>query len=355
MSATPAVSLTGLSHIIKYCSLAVGGVSGIIGLFTDFRELASNGEPTGKVTAGGRILLGFIVASAFFGLSSEVVTQLRAKEKAGQQVRATTALLREINRSMNPIRNVMLSWRIALPLSDPLLKDVARDLREVAEAIRDSPSHQTDCGQPLDDPSRLLLFETCDALPERTSEAQKGLPEAVGSLLYDHGVSIAFAPGGEPQLAVPFQKPALEWSADVNGRLDGPRTPESPPRQWHFEIDPRGSTLFLCGDNVPPYHSEGSGTIVSIPDLRSALVSLSFVYRPIGDGDDSGVYMHLLSTARIAEVTIGINGQRFRVTSNSFTAGRQMIELLNSKPKTLPVLYGKLPANLDEISLGAAR
>jgi hypothetical protein len=127
--------------LLKYLSIAVGSVSGVIGLFVEFKNKRTN-----KITRNGYIILILIISS---GLISALLQTLELyKEKKDNQKSALRALaqsqqnndiLRNINRTLNPIKDVYLSYWFEIPTVDPYIKAYTDRIFKDWQAVQKNP------------------------------------------------------------------------------------------------------------------------------------------------------------------------------------------------------------------------
>jgi hypothetical protein len=119
---------------LKFLSLAIGSVSGIVGLFFDFRDKKSK-----KITKGGYVIVGLIVFTGTLALILQYKEIEDGKEKAvtenkkyaitigliQKQLKRTDTLLKDVNRSISPLKELSIELDFVIPLRtmDSVLQD----------------------------------------------------------------------------------------------------------------------------------------------------------------------------------------------------------------------------------------
>jgi hypothetical protein len=119
---------------LKFLSLAIGSISGIVGLFVDFRD-----KHTKKITKGGYAIVGLIVFTGTLALilqyrdiqvdrDKTTVENEKYKTQIGliqEQLKQNDIVLKDVDRSMNPFRDISLKLSFEIPLStlDSLVHD----------------------------------------------------------------------------------------------------------------------------------------------------------------------------------------------------------------------------------------
>jgi hypothetical protein len=110
-------------NILKLLGLVLTGAFGILGLLTDFRD-----DKTKKITKWGKIaLLGIILSTALSIVaqlleSAKSVREARESEKqARDQITKSNEILNNLNRSLNPLTNVRITYWLKVPINAPEL------------------------------------------------------------------------------------------------------------------------------------------------------------------------------------------------------------------------------------------
>lgn len=95
-----------LIALLKVIGALVGGILGAAAIFSNFRD-----SITGKLSAWGKAVLAGIVFSSIIGVVTSIVETWKARNEALDQAAKTESILREINRSLQPIVELnMSSW-----------------------------------------------------------------------------------------------------------------------------------------------------------------------------------------------------------------------------------------------------
>ena len=127
--------------LFKFAGLILSCVFGIFGLTVEFKD------KKGRITRAGRRALILIVAGSVIAVMAQaleliraknesIATSLRQSKDALEAAQRTEKLISEINRGLQPFRDVRLSYWIIVPMDHVKLKDyLERFNREVAEVV----------------------------------------------------------------------------------------------------------------------------------------------------------------------------------------------------------------------------
>jgi hypothetical protein len=124
-----------LKAVLGVISILGGTVSGMAALLVDFKD-----KKSGRVTKWGRYALYGIATSFFIGTSNlwiDYSLKSRDARDAAEKSRANTEktlqIVTDINRALNPFKDVRISFSLSYPFDHP---ELARYQRRLAEGVR---------------------------------------------------------------------------------------------------------------------------------------------------------------------------------------------------------------------------
>lgn len=133
--------------ILKYIGILISGVFGVYGLMMDFKD------DKGKVTKAGNRALKIIIISSLISISSQTVEiYLDSKKeeddnkKALKEIQQNSKILHSIDRAINPIENVRISYSIKLDPNhkkiSPYYKRLTSTLPKTIDTISTNDNYQ---------------------------------------------------------------------------------------------------------------------------------------------------------------------------------------------------------------------
>src|SRR6266853_828498 len=115
-----------IDYILAFCKFTgvlISGIFGVIGLLLNFKD------KDGQVTKAGRRALILIITSTLVALISQSIEVYRERNKESeaarkydQEIQRNGKLLYEVDRGLQPIKDVRLGFVIAVPLEHPKLQ-----------------------------------------------------------------------------------------------------------------------------------------------------------------------------------------------------------------------------------------
>jgi hypothetical protein len=336
--------------IFKYLSLFIGSISGVIGLLSDFRN-----KKTNKITKNGYRLLWLIVISAFISTMLQTLELYRDKKKDElaekrnlEESVKTNQMLSDLNRTLNPIKDIRASYTIRIPLNDPKLNSYRLRLTTQLDSIIKTASNlkgkqkeailSKDYGIYIkgyrgDSIFSVELLNGSLLLPDKVSEALAyyvlNLCEADYSFFNSTVKNISDT-----------TKPDFKFSVATSTLSDG----FEGVHRINYNLTTKSLYIDAFLIDVPSNLWSKTGKIISIPDLSEAklIIDLSGF---LTAGDDN-------MRKQLYEVRKGF------ILENSFlimSEGREMhfkgkgIRQINKKDE-LPKYLFSFPKNLEEIS-----
>lgn len=124
-------------NLTKIIGTALSGAFGLLGLLTDFRD-----PSTKRITRWGKVAFWGIILSTIIALVSQVLESAKATRDARASSEATQAqlkksdiILREVDRTLNPLVDVRISYWMRVPLDDPEMAEYKQRLEKGVEQI----------------------------------------------------------------------------------------------------------------------------------------------------------------------------------------------------------------------------
>lgn len=123
--------------ILKLLGLVLTGAFGILGLLTEFRD-----DKTKRITKWGRIALIGIFLSTALSFISQLLESTKAKHDAQDsarqmqdQITKSNQILNDLNRSLNPLTNVRITYWLKMPFDAPELQAYRERLTSAIAAL----------------------------------------------------------------------------------------------------------------------------------------------------------------------------------------------------------------------------
>src|SRR5579863_7787895 len=130
--------------ILKLAGLVLAGAFGALGLLKDFRD-----DKTKALTKWGKIALYGILASTALAFIAQVLDSAKsahdAKEsekRAQDQIARSNEILTDINRSLNPLTNVRVTYWLIVPFEAPEFAAYRERLAKGVAEILASPGQE---------------------------------------------------------------------------------------------------------------------------------------------------------------------------------------------------------------------
>jgi hypothetical protein len=339
-----------LITILKYIALFISSISGILGLLSDFRD-----KQTNKITKNGYRLLWLIVASGFVSLALQSLELYRdkkkdeiAEQKSLEEAKRTNQMLSDLNRTLNPIKDINVSYTIQIPLYDPKLKNYKARLITSLDSIFGTLSNvgieerreilDKDygifvTGYSANSILSIELRKDSPLLPDKMNETLAYYVLQYGEVdykFYDstvRNISDTTIPDFHFTVATGI----------VNNGLNGEHKIE-----YNFENKALYIEAFMV--NSDPRYWDKTGKIISIPDLSKAksIITLPSIVVSGNNQVDN----------QLEEIRKGFQLKRsfFRLTEGRELHFKQKNLTRISKANELPKYLFLFPRNLAEIS-----
>lgn len=274
--------------ILKYLSIGIGSISGVIGLFVEFKN-----KRTHKITKNGYSILVLIISS---GLISGVLQTLELyKEKKESQETAQRALmqseqnntiLRNINRTLNPIKDVYLNYWIEIPTDNPEIKAYTNRISNnwksivVNNLVRDANTLYRQYGIYVSQ-SNSKSVERIAILPNSSFFPSQNDEKVAFTLLSYLDISVSFYKGQSSDKSVRDKKPDLSFPFIFTGI-----NKEANSGKHELEFDVNSKKLYLIAFSVycDPKYWEKTGQILGTTDFPGSKLEIE-ILNTMSSGD----------------------------------------------------------------------
>jgi hypothetical protein len=275
--------------ILKIVSAATGGALGVAGLLLGFKT------ETGRLKRAGYVVLIGIIFAALISIATSIFESQKERSSSIEQAARTERLLHELNRSIQPITQLKMSYWIQIPpgikVVDDYIKRLSSGIEDRVESLRQIDPHRgrptgldaiaiDSDGQPMD-----ITVEPVSDLWPRGDEAVIGRVASFLALSVDifkqpidpehfrpiHGRS-DFGATGLPEREV------LSWNRKTSrlyvwGTVDYKKALWSKNEKISSFVDLYGAQMFL----IPPRWHMTSGGV----DLDSEALIGSLLIRTV--------------------------------------------------------------------------
>lgn len=284
-------SITIALNLTKIIGTALSGAFGLLGLLADFRD-----PNTKEITRWGRIAFWGIVISTIIALVSQVLESAKATRDARaasaatqEQLRKSDIILREVDRTLNPLDDVRISYWMQVPLDDPAMAAYKQRLEHgVEQIVANYAANHTD--PRFGSPAKLKQGRVLQVYIPVTSPLFPQRAETVPYyLLAFSGLHLQFfiKPVDVPtfEIADPtkFPNPDLEMQVNSFGPLESSIS-------YQLLYDLEAHTLQIAASGLPSNYDSwhSNGKILSSVDLANVQLAAVIDNTMAPASEDSG-------------------------------------------------------------------
>lgn len=273
---------------LKFVGIFLTGVFGLLPLLFDYRDKKRN------LTLWGKMALCGVLVSSLVSAGAQYLELVGARADAEAAIERNNALLGQISRSLNLIKDVRLNGCIDTPTSNSLLSSyVAR----VDQSIKGNAIDAETVNQSIGPDFQYLFRSGSSMLPDQSKEP--AAYDALGSITID---IVFFKSADDIKTLTNRLKSVAEWNkSDL--KMNFFTSFGESKNQLIYRVD-RFSTLVQAIDTDPHYW-QSSGKIRSIDDLANSYMAII-----LGDFVRSG------SSGSLAPIraTMGLRGVLLQMT-----------------------------------------
>jgi hypothetical protein len=288
--------------VLKVGGLLLAGGFSILGLTTEFKE-----KTTGKITPWGKVAIYGALFSTLISVSSQAVESWQAQKDAAsssaatkKQLESITELLHGMDRVLNPIYNLVIRYRVTVPLGDEALSNYRNRLNE-----------GTAGGGPI-----MFMPGTFQLSPE----IKRGEDIAYNVMMCIHlGLEIFPANSLNASTLRILAVPDLAHK-QTNLFVPGLTSPD----QGYFEYDKENSVLHIDGVLTPnPDQFESQGDMTYLADLKGGAINVVLFPLPapcsnVNNQEHLDSYYRIINTVKLEELELSVSGRHFALFSNDF-------------------------------------
>jgi hypothetical protein len=346
--------MTLVLSILKLAGIVFTGAFAILGLLTDFKD-----TQTKQITKWGRIALIGIFASTALSFVSQVLESAKAardareSEKQSQaQLSRSTEVLNNLNRSLNPLVNVRVTYWLRAPLDAPELSLYrARLLKGVAEILKAGNgkypvgfvSRQGPSG-----PEAISIPQNSPLMPRR----DEMIPFY---LLRYSGLQFSFfrSRHSDSELVAsdPKSLPAPNLWFEVSTE-----TGETGSNDYNLEYDLQSHELSIMASNLfsDPQYWRSDNQIQAVPDLSRTQLVLRIDDTMVpkmsmnGERDESAQTLsRLRSQMKLGSLIFKVNTRELWIKGRN----RDMTRLDGSGSQPFAIYTTEFPKSVDDLQL----
>jgi hypothetical protein len=352
--------------ILKLAGLVLAGAFGALGLLKDFRD-----DKTKVLTKWGKIALYGILASTALAFIAQALDSAKsahdAKEsemRAQDQIARSNEILTDLNRSLNPLTNVRVTYWLTVPFEAPEFAAYRERLAKGVAEILASPSQAAtlgtgyvSVGDAHGRPEAVAIPHSSPLMPQR----DEVIPYYV--LRYS-GLSFAFFKSPRPDAELRAEQtasaqPDLSFDVGTVGTDTGEKTSED--YSLDFDLESKKLTIFASDLASDPQYWRSNNHILAVPDLSNARlgVQIDDTMVPMvptlpvgGERNATGQTLsRLRSQMQLESLILKINTRELWIKGRD----RDMKRLESSGPRRFVSYEMVFPKAVDDLQLSRHR
>lgn len=266
--------------ILKLLGVLIPGALGVIGLLTETRNKTTN-----QITRWGRFAVFGIVSLTIVSIIAQILDSSKeastakqaaakaqiAAEDARAQVEKSNQILHEVQRSLNPLKDVRVSYSFRVPLDDPSLASYRERL---LKGVRDLAADYLK--NPHIDPLAYVMIpdktggvEVVRITPKSPLFPQPQETVAFYLIRYS-GVNMSFYRSPSPVSAFSEKDPSRRPHPDLEWEVGTSKSEDPASEAMALEYDFRSGTLDIVVSSMPVFIRNSDGSIISTIDLSGS-------------------------------------------------------------------------------------
>jgi hypothetical protein len=338
--------------ILKLAGLVLTGAFAILGLLTEFKD-----RETKKVTKWGKVALIGIFVSTAMSFVSQVLESAKsahdsraATKQAQDQIARSNEVLNNLNRSLNPLTNVRITYWLTAPLqASELTKYRERLLQGVKEILR-ARNQRSNLGfisrRGPSGPEAVSIPRKSPLMPQRSETIPFYLLTYSGLqfsfLLNHHGGSefVAEDEGTRPEPDLWF---------DVSTENGEARSTEY---SLEYDLKSHQLTIFASDLISDPEYWRSNNRIQAVPDLSGVQLALKIDDTMVpslplnGERDHAGrTLSRLRSQMQLDSMIFKVNTRELWIKGRN----RDMTRVANSGSRPFAIYTTDLPKSVDDL------
>jgi hypothetical protein len=336
-------------NILKLLGLVLTGAFGILGLLTEFRD-----DKTKKITKWGKVALFGIFLSTALSFVSQVLEARKSAKQAQDQLARSNEILNNLNRSLNPLTNVRVTYWIKVPLDAPELQAFRERLTAGIAALMVDGQLKANgavayaaTSEPNGHPLKIGIPSYSPLMPQPN--------EVIAFYLLRHsGLEFSF-----------FKKPYADADFLADDFSKRPRpdlsfrvmTTENQERQgYSMDYDLQSHELIIYATDLfsDPQYWQSNNQIQAVPDLANVQMAIKIDDTMVprltatGERDEDGKTLsRLRSQIELQSLIIKINTRELWIKRNE----KGNIHRLNGETKPRSTYLTVFPKSVDDLQL----
>ncbi|MBT1698145.1 hypothetical protein KK083_14730 [Fulvivirgaceae bacterium PWU4] len=264
--------------VLKYAATLLSGFFGVYGLLLDFKD------KDGKITKAGRFALYVIIISGVIALVTQSIELYIDNQKSisdGQRILAqldqNTKVLNGLDRTLNPIEDLTVSYDVIIPSNHTRLKSYTsslfKNLHELLDTMKYNASLQSRLWRHGILASRVAGMEHIPTIEEVELSRQCWLlphrNEFTHTILAYSDVDLVFFRNPLPIDSLRKIRFSAYSSGDLSMSLTSGLIPQGLSGEHTITVDFPQNTIALKARNLrsDPQYWLNNGRVLSIPDL----------------------------------------------------------------------------------------
>jgi hypothetical protein len=345
--------MTTALNILKLIGLVLTGAFGILGLLTEFRN-----DKTKKITKWGKVALSGIVLSTALSVVAQVlesaksVRDARESEKqARDQISRSNEILNNLNRSLNPLANVRITYWLKVPIDAPELKAYRKRLTDGIAAFMASGHNDVGTAYVSESDSSGRAEEV--AIPNGSPLMPRRDEEIPYYLLRFSGLDFSFFRQAHDASADFVADDFLRHPrSDLSFGVD---TNEKSHYSLEYNLESKELTIYALDLYTDPQYWQSNNVIQAVPDLANTQMAVkiddSMVPRlssTIERDPEVQTLCRLRSQMELESLILKINTRELWVKRNKM---RDVQRVSGGTVRPTTVYLTILPKDIDSLQL----
>jgi hypothetical protein len=340
--------------ILKLVGLVFTGAFAILGLLTEFKD-----KETKKITKWGRVALIGIFVSTALSFVSQVLESAKsardsreATKQAQDQIARSNEVLSNLNRSLNPLTNVRITYWLTAPLQASELTKYRKRLLEGVNEILRAGNERSSLGfisrRGPSGPEAVSIPRTSSLMPQRS--------ETIPFYLLKYsGLQFSFFINHHDESEIVADDEAARPNPDLWFDVST-STGEAGSTDYSLEYDLKSHQLTIFASDLisDPQFWRSNNRVQAVPDLSGVQLVLkiddTMVPRlPVnGEQDRTGRTLSgLRSQMQLDSLIFKVNTRELWIKGRD----RDMRRVANSGSRPFTTYTTNLPKSVDDLQL----
>lgn len=344
-------------NILKLIGLVLTGAFGILGLLTEFRD-----DKTKKVTKWGKVALSGIILSTALSLVAQILESAKsvrdareAEKQARDQISRSNEILNNLNRSLNPLTNVRITYWLKVPLDAPELAAYRKRLTDKMTSFLARSRSEMHVANVIQSdtngrPKKVSIPSDSPLMPCKGEVIPYNLLRLSGlhlSILKNRKSDHDFVRADD------LQRPRADLSLYV-GSGTGPQGGEHFSYSLQYDLQTKELTIYAFNLFTDPQFWSSNNQIQAVPDLSNTQLAVQIgdprLLNPsaTGEPDEQGKLLsRLRDQMELESLMLKINTRELWVKWGKIRDMRRV----SGGNKPITVYLTEFPKNVDSLQL----